>query len=85
MVRGMKKRKRNDKKGNDTDEKTISLLPITGWSMLSGILDFSFSFGHVYHHIVELIQQLPCDSNFSDDDMTDLHNEKPLQKGKLFY
>ncbi|XP_014670842.1 PREDICTED: uncharacterized protein LOC106811655 [Priapulus caudatus] len=65
--------------------------PITGWKEFpkSGIPPV-FNAGHIYHHLVESIQERDDDDDDDDDDggggaNSDFATDKPMRRGKIFY
>lgn len=75
----------------------VPLLPITGWKPFPSVtIPENFNTGHMYHHIVESVEnvnislsfnhaQSDVDDSEAEDDGKDIHTSKPLKKGKIYY
>ena len=69
---------------------------LTGWKKFASVtIHNNFNDGHMYHHIVESVQNMDIGlshNNCSDDDSSedegdtrDIHTAKPLRKGKTYF
>ena len=80
----------------ERNSSNIPILPITGWKKFPSVtIPKNFNDGHMYHHIVESVQNMDIGlsyNNCSDDDSSedegdtrDIHTAKPLRKGKTYF